>query len=76
MREAVLSVFADLQATTGRENGHFLDWPPGNATHFYKLNARLLPTQVTGENCGPVITRIELIAPSPEDIERERKRGI
>ena len=72
IREAVLSVFADMQATTGRENGHFLDWALGNSTDFYKLSARLLPMQVTGENGGPVITRIELVAPTAEDIERAR----
>ena len=72
IREAVLSVFADMQATTGRENGHFLDWALGNATDFYKLTARLLPLQVTGENGRPVVTRIELVAPTAEDIERAK----
>jgi hypothetical protein len=72
IREAVLSVFADMQATTGRENGHFLDWALGNSTDFYKLSSKLLPTQVTGDNGGPVITRIELVAPTAEDIERAR----
>jgi hypothetical protein len=43
IREAVLSVFADMQATTGRENGRFLDWALGNSTDFYKLTTRLLP---------------------------------
>jgi hypothetical protein len=32
MRVAGLSVFADMQATTGRENAHFLDRALGNAT--------------------------------------------
>jgi hypothetical protein len=72
IREAVLSVFADMQARTGRENGHFLDWALGNSTDFYKLSARLLPTQVTGEDGGPVVTRIELVAATPEEIARER----
>ena len=75
IREAMLSVFADLQATTGRENGHFLDWALGNATDFYKLTSRLLPLQVAGEDGGPVITRIELVAPTAEDIERARERS-
>ncbi len=68
-------LFADMQARTGRENGHFLDWALGNSTDFYKLSARLLPLQVTGEDGGPVITRVELVAPSAEDIERARERG-
>ena len=75
IREAMLSVFADLQAEAGRENGHFLDWARGNATDFYKLTTRLLPLQVTGEDGGPVITRIELVAATPENIERARERG-
>jgi hypothetical protein len=72
IREAMLQVFADMQNTTGRENGHFLDWALDNSTDFYKLATRLLPLQVTGENGGPVITRIELVAPTAEDIARER----
>ena len=72
IREAVLSVFADMQARTGRENGHFLDWALGNSTDFYKLTARLLPTQVTGEDGGPVITRVELVPVKPGDVARER----
>jgi hypothetical protein len=75
IREAMLSVFADLQARTGRENGHFLDWALGNSTDFYKLTSRLLPLQVTGDDGGPVITRIELVAATAEDVARERERG-
>ena len=72
MRDAILQVFADMQAMTGRENGHLLDWALGNATDFYKLSARLLPHQVAGEDGGPAITRIELVAPTAEDIARSR----
>ena len=72
MREAILQVFAEMQNTTGRENGHFLNWALGNSTDFYKLSARLLPHQVTGEEGGPVITRVELVAVKPGDIARER----
>ncbi|HMJ93886.1 MAG TPA: hypothetical protein VK472_07290 [Allosphingosinicella sp.] len=63
IRDAMLSVFAELQAETGGENGHFLDWARDNSTDFYKLTAKLLPTQITGEDGGPVVTRIELVAP-------------
>ena len=72
IREAVLSVFADLQAKTGEEHGHFLGWAEKNPTDFYKLSARLLPHQVTGEDSGPVITRIELVPVKPGDVARER----
>jgi hypothetical protein len=75
IREAVLSVFADMQARTGRENGHLLDWALGNSTDFYTLISRLMPRQITGEAGGPVITRIELVAPTAEDIERARECG-
>ena len=66
IKEAMLSVFADLQAETGEENGHFLEWARGNATDFYKLSSKLLPLQVTGEGGGPVITRIELVGVEPK----------
>jgi len=72
IKEAMLQVFAEMQARTGEENGHFLDWALRNSTEFYKLTARLLPHQVTGEEGGPVITRIELVAPTAEEIERAR----
>lgn len=72
IREAVLQVFADLQHGAGGENGHFLDWALGNPSDFYKLSAKLLPRQVTGEDGGPVITRIELVAATAEDVARER----
>jgi hypothetical protein len=74
IKEAMLQVFAELQARTGRENGHFLDWVLGNSTDFYKPASRLLPIQVGGEDGGPVITRIELVAPTAEDIARARGR--
>ena len=72
MREAMVQVFAEMQATTGRENGHFLDWALGNSTDFYKMTTRLLPHQVTGEEGGPVITRVELVPVRPGDVARER----
>jgi hypothetical protein len=71
IREAMLQVFADLQARAGGENGHLLEWASGNATDFYKLTARMLPLQVTGEDGGPVITRIELVAATADNIDRE-----
>jgi hypothetical protein len=63
IKDAMLSVFADLQAESGSENGHFLDWARGSPTDFYRLATKLLPTQVTGEDGGPIVTRIELVAP-------------
>ena len=74
IREAMLSVFADLQAEAGRENGHFLDWARGNPTDFYRLSTRLMPPQSSSHDPRPVITRIELVAPTDEDIARSRLR--
>ena len=66
MKDAMLSVYADLQAEAGGGNGHFLDWARGNSTDFYRLAARLLPLQVSGEGGGPPITRIELVGVWPK----------
>jgi hypothetical protein len=63
VREAILAVFSDLQDGGGGENGHLLQWAGANPTDFYKLAAKLLPLQVTGDNGGPVVSRIELVAP-------------
>jgi hypothetical protein len=72
IREAVLQVFADLQDRSGDANGHLLDWALGNPSDFYRLSSKLLPRQVTGEDGGPVITRIELVAATPEELARRR----
>ncbi len=71
IREAVLSVFADLQAEAGSENGHFLGWARDKPTDFYRLASRLLPLQVTGDDGGPVVTRIELVGVYPEGRKSE-----
>ena len=66
IREAMLAVFEELQARAGGDNAHFLKWAQGNSTDFYKLTSKLLPLQVSGEDGGPVITRIELVGVRPE----------
>src|SRR5687768_11928462 len=66
MKDAMLSVYADLQAEAGGGNGHFLEWARGKPTDFYRLASRLLPLQVTGDGGGPVVTRIELVGVYPE----------
>ena len=58
IRDAMLQVFADLQAEGEVENGHFLDWARANSTDFYKLISRLLPRQVVIPEGGPAITHI------------------
>ena len=69
MKDAMLSVYADLQAEAGGGNGHFLGWARDHSTDFYRLAARLLPLQVAGEGGGPPITRIELVGVWPKGRE-------
>ena len=55
MKEAILSVYADLQAIgrgeerEGGAHAHYLHWAQENPTEFYKQAARLLPLQVHAE---------------------------
>lgn len=36
-------------------------WADENLTEFYKLWARLIPTEVTGDGGGPVVVRLEYV---------------
>ena len=67
IREAVLGVFADLQEEAGSPNGHFLGWARASPTDFYRLASKLLPLQVTGQDGGPVVTRVEIVGVTPEE---------
>lgn len=49
VKDAFRAVYADLQADTGREHGHFGDWAKENPTEFYKLYAKLLPVEFKGD---------------------------
>jgi hypothetical protein len=64
-KEAIVAVYADLQAETGAEHGHFLEWAKGTPTEFYKLAAKLLPLQVNTEVTGKVIARLETVVVHP-----------
>lgn len=46
VKEALRSVYADLQAETGEEHGHFRQWAKETPTEFYKLYAKLLPVDI------------------------------
>ena len=46
MKDAITSVYADLQSETGKDNGHFLDWAKSNPTEFYKIASKLIPVNV------------------------------
>lgn len=53
-KEAIESVYADLQEGSGGGNSHFLIWASDNPTEFYKLASKLLPVQVSGEDGGAI----------------------
>jgi hypothetical protein len=53
MKEAITAVYADLQKSTGKDHGHFLEWATSNPTDFYKIAAKLIPLDVNhGGNVG------------------------
>lgn len=58
IKEAITSVYADLQATAGKEHGHFLAWAKDAPTEFYRLAAKLIPVQVGGDPDNPVVHEI------------------
>lgn len=62
-KENMIAVFTRLGGTAA-----MADWARENPTDFYRLYAKLIPTQVTGEDGGPVqvVGRIELVALSPK----------
>jgi hypothetical protein len=53
-RDAVWKVFHELGGVQ-----HMKRWATENPSEFYKLYARLVPTQVTGEDGGPVKITVE-----------------
>ena len=55
MRDAVIAVFEDLQASHQGEGHypHFLAWAKANPTEFYRMAARQLPVQL--DTGGPAI---------------------
>lgn len=61
MKEAILSVYGDLQAETKKQHGHFLEWAKGNPTDFYKIAAKLIPIDVAGPGAnGEHIVKVTL----------------
>lgn len=55
MKDAITSVYADLQEGSGGGNNHFLHWASDNPTEFYKLASKLIPVQL-GDEGGSGIT--------------------
>lgn len=54
MKEAISSVYADLQAEAGSEHGHFKGWAEQNPTEFYKIAAKLIPQDVNANVNGVI----------------------
>jgi hypothetical protein len=55
VKEAMLAVYADLQATTDTPHGHFQNWATQNETEFYKLWSKLIPVDVKADVGGQII---------------------
>lgn len=58
MKAAIQSVYDRLQEKHGEPHGHFLAWAENEPTEFYKLAAKLIPVQVTGEDGGPLTVSV------------------
>jgi hypothetical protein len=53
-KDNIAAVFNRLGGTAA-----MADWAEANKTEFYRIYARLVPTQVTGEGGGPVKITVE-----------------
>ena len=59
-KDNIAAVFNRLGGTSA-----MAAWAEENKTEFYRIYARLVPTQVTGEEGGPVKITIEWQQPPP-----------
>jgi hypothetical protein len=67
MKDAIASVYNDLQDETGDDHGHFKAWAKDNSTEFYKIAAKLIPLDVNANVTGEIgMKQIVLGAPPPE----------
>lgn len=64
-KDNIAAVFNRLGGTAG-----MAAWAEENKTEFYKLYARLIPVQLTGEGGGPVQARltVEFIGSTPKRV--------
>jgi hypothetical protein len=68
VKAAMQAVYADLQAQSGKDHGHFAKWAEENPTEFYKLWSKMLPTEVSGPDGAPIATRsVDGLAALPKD---------
>ena len=56
IRAAFEQAFAALQKDEKKPH-HLRAWAEANPTEFYKLAARLIPTEITGAGGGPLIVQ-------------------
>jgi hypothetical protein len=61
MKDAMTAVFHDLQAETGKENGHMLAWARENPTEFYRLCGRMLPFELNARVEGPEFATVVFV---------------
>lgn len=54
-KDNIISVFTRLGGTAA-----MAIWAQDNQTEFYRIYSRLLPTELTGKNGGPIEAAIEL----------------
>ena len=67
MKDAMSAVYLDLQAESGRENGHFLNWARDHPTDFYKMCMKLLPLQIDTRIDGPMIGTVVFVSTEQMD---------
>jgi hypothetical protein len=65
VKDALQAVYADLQESAKDkgdnakgDNGHLFAWAEGNPTEFYKLWAKMLPTEISGPDGGPIAAQL------------------
>jgi hypothetical protein len=64
MKEAISAVYAKLQDDAGDSHAHFHAWAQGNPTEFYKIAAKLIPTDINAKIDGQIgMPDITLVAP-------------
>jgi hypothetical protein len=71
MKEAVLSVYADLQEEAGGDHAHFKQWARDNPGDFYKsVASKLVPLDVRGTH------DIAVAAVEPAELRRRAKAEV
>lgn len=76
VKAALQAVYTDLQNEAGGDNAHLKAWALANPGEFYKLWTKLLPTEISGPDGGPIRVQADLVAMvgklAPKDREQLR----